>query len=269
MKKLNLFLFATLMSLQGFAQQFMYNAPTEIANTIPFSSSASNFRQSVYYPSDFPAAPSGNITAIYLKASTAASPNITNLTVKMGTTTMSTFPNGTFIQGLQTVYSGDYNTPADANNYIKIVLQTPFPYDSTQNFIVELSQTGYSPGFSIMQGSVNLNSRTIFGNINNASGTVQHRLATMGFDMDGAMSVREITSVSDVTLYPNPAEDVLHFTRVSDDAQYSLHNPAGQLVAKGKVTDRRIDVNMLRPGVYFITVSEKGETVLNAKFIKK
>ena len=270
MKKINFLFLVAAMSVQGFAQQYMYTGATEIANTIPFASTASNFRQSIYYPSDFPTAPAGNIVAIYLKASTAASPNITNLKVKMGTTTMTIFPNSTFITGLQTVYSGNYNTPVVSGNYIKIPLQTPFPYDPTQNLMVELSQESYSPGFQIMQGSINVNSRTVFGNMNNATGTVQHRLATMGFDMDNAMATTEVGAENGLKIYPNPVTDVLHITKVSADAAYSVHDPAGRLIKKGEVSKRgTVDVSELSAGVYFITVEDKNETVLSSRFIKK
>ncbi len=270
MKKINLMFLAAAMSVQGFAQQYMYTGTTEIANTIPFASASSNFRQSIYYPSDFPTAPAGNIVAIYLKASTAASPNITNLKVKMGTTTMTIFPNSTFITGLQTVYSGNYNTPVVSGNYIKIPLQTPFPYDPAQNLMVELSQEGYSPGFSIMQGSINVNSRTVFGNLNNTAGTVQHRLATMGFDMDNAMATTEVGAENGVKMHPNPVTDFLNITNVSNEASYTLFDPAGRLVKEGAISERgTLDVSELSAGVYFITVKDKDETVLSSRFIKK
>ena len=270
MKKIYLLIFAVALFVHGSAQQYLYTPPTEISNIYPFASNSNNLRQSIYYPSNFPTAPLGNITAIYLKAPAAVTPNVTNLTIKMGSTTISTFPNSSYMSGLQTVYSGSYNQPSITGNYIKIGLQTPFPYDPTQNFIVELSQSGYSAGFSIMQGSVDLTARTLFGNSGNTSGTVQARLPTMGFDLDVAMAATEVHNANGIQIYPNPVSDLLHFTKVEDGATYSLQDPAGRLISKGEISGQKtIDVSALRAGIYFISVTVKGETVLKSKFIKK
>lgn len=164
------------------AQQYVCTTNTPIANTIPFSNSTSNFRQLVYYPSDFPGAPSGSITDIYVKASTAVTPSFANLTVKMGPTTLNTFTS-TYVTGLQTVYTGAYSQASVAGNYVKITLQTPYVYDNTQNLIIEFSQTGQSPGFSVNQGSVGYAGRSVFGGANATSGSVQDRLADLGFDI--------------------------------------------------------------------------------------
>lgn len=182
-KMLFTFIAALLLGLSANAQQFVYYANTLIANTIPLQSTSSNFRQSIYYPSNFPTAPSGNITDIYIKTSTSTTINITNLTIKMGATTLSTFPSTSFITGLQTVYSGPYVQATVAGPYMKITLQTPFYYDNTQNFVLEISQTGYSTGVQIMQGSVGYTDRSIFGTVGNATGSLQARLAEFGFDI--------------------------------------------------------------------------------------
>lgn len=272
MKKIYLLIFAVALSVQGFAQQYLFAGSTEIANIYPFSSTTTNLRQSVYYPSNFPTAPSGNITAIYLKTSAAVTPNITNLTIKMGNTAINTYPNSTYLSGLQTVYSGVYNEPSIAGDYIKIALQTPFPYDPTQNFIVELSQSGYATGtgFSIMQGSINLTARTVFGNSANTAGTVQARLPTMGFDLDGAMATTEVNSANDIQIYPNPVSDQLYLTKVADGAIYTLQDPAGRIISKDVISGKKnIDVSALRAGIYFLSVTFKDETVLKTKFIKK
>ncbi|HTN45704.1 MAG TPA: T9SS type A sorting domain-containing protein [Flavipsychrobacter sp.] len=165
------------------AQQYVW-VPTvsTTSNTIPFASS-SNIRQWIYYPTDFPTAPSGNITDIYIKASAAITPNITNLTIKMGSTSLSTFTAGPFATGLQTVYTGNYTASTVTGNYIKITLQVPFYYDNTQNFIIEASQTGYSPGFSVMQATSGAAGRSLFGTLPASTGSLQDRLADFGFDL--------------------------------------------------------------------------------------
>src|SRR5690606_21169543 len=90
---------------------YSYTAASPIANTIPFNSGTTqNFRQWIYYPTDFPGAPaSGTITAIFIQASAAASPNFTNLTVKLGQTSANDFTSTTYLTGLTTVYNGSYS----------------------------------------------------------------------------------------------------------------------------------------------------------------
>ncbi len=175
------------LSIPMSAQQHVYNAVSTIANTIPFQSGPTqNFRQWIYYPSNFPAAASGNITDIYIKASNSASLNFTNLNVKMGTTTLMQFTTSYITTGLQTVYNGAYSQATVTGDFIKITLQTPYYYNNTENLVVEVSQTGYSPGVQIEQGSVGYTGRSLFGAAANTSGTVQHRLATFGFDIMSA-----------------------------------------------------------------------------------
>lgn len=76
------------------------------------------------------------------------------------------------------------------------------------------------------------------------------------------------SSLSSIKVYPNPAIDVLNVSKVSNNATYSIYNAAGQLVAKGNVSDNKVSVSKLQPGVYFISVDDKG-TVEKVKFIKK
>ena len=70
----------------GYAQpQFSYQQTPASYNSIPFNNSM-NVRQWLYYPSDFPGMPAGNITKIFLKAQTSNTPSFALLTVKIGTT---------------------------------------------------------------------------------------------------------------------------------------------------------------------------------------
>jgi hypothetical protein len=171
----------------SFAQQFICDPTPSTANTIPFGSAASSgFRQWIYYPSDFPGITSGNITDIYFKASAAVSPSFANLTIKIGFTTLNTFPNTNYVTGLQTVYNGAYSGTAISGNFVKVTLQTPFAYNNTQNIIIEVSQTGYAPGFSIMQGTSGFTDRSIFGSTTATAGSLQARLGSIGLDISSS-----------------------------------------------------------------------------------
>ncbi|MDH6251136.1 hypothetical protein M2347_000863 [Chryseobacterium sp. H1D6B] len=74
---------------------------------------------------------------------------------------------------------------------------------------------------------------------------------------------------NDIQLYPNPADDVLNITKVSDKAVYKIYSAAGQLVGDGNVNNGKINVSSLLKGVYVITIDEKGKESFRSKFIKK
>ncbi|HOI01139.1 MAG TPA: hypothetical protein PLE85_11455, partial [Bacteroidales bacterium] len=151
-------------------------------NVFPFNSTT-NQRQWVYYPSDFPGAPSGFITTIYIRASAVVSPNFTNLTIMMGNTTLNTLSTGPWpLAGMDTVlFAPSFSTSSLTNNWIAFPLQTPFFYTGTSNFLVLASQGGYSPGFSVPQGTET--ARSLYGTSTSPTGTIQDRLADFGFDL--------------------------------------------------------------------------------------
>lgn len=245
--KIYYLLAAFLLSNDLWAQQHLFNPTSTIANTIPLQSGATaNFRQLVYYPTDFSTATSGTITDIYFKVSLAATPSFTNLTVKMGSTTLNTFTTAYVTTGLQTVYNGAYSlaTISTANgNFLKITLQTPYSYNNASNLIVELSQTGYSPGVQILQGNVGFVARSLFGAATGTSGSVQDRLATFGFDI---MSTPCTNPVAAGTTTKNPITNVCPGTIIDLDLtgngtglgityewESSPNNTAGSYVSTG------------------------------------
>src|SRR5690606_28421376 len=109
--------------------------------------------------------------------------SFTNLTIKIGSVSYSSFPSGTYETNLTTVYSAPTTTFASitSGSWVKFTLQTPFLYDPSQSFVVELSQTGYSSGFSLNSGSV-ANHRT-YGAVGSSSGTADASHAAFGFDL--------------------------------------------------------------------------------------
>ncbi len=165
-----------------------FKQSTGTANTIPFGSTTSNKAQWVYYPSNFPTAINrGKITKIYFRTSaTTTSPFVyTNLNVKMGYTTITSFTTGPYETGLQTCLSAATYTiqPTGAGNWVEIVLTNPFIYDPTKNFIVEVSQSSYSTGFSLYQGA-DPGNRRLYGLASNATGTAgAGGLADFGFTL--------------------------------------------------------------------------------------
>ncbi len=184
-----LFLVCSIVSIAGAVQaqtpQCVYVTSSTSANSFPLSTTSSNKVQWVYQPSLFTGnVIPGNITDIYLKVGSAAGASTyQNLLIKMGNVGYAAFPNGTYETGLQTVYSAaTTSVPAIASGgWMKITLQTPFLFTSSSNFVIEVSQSGYTGGTTIAQASV-ANGR-IYGPLASATGTAGAGLANFGFDV--------------------------------------------------------------------------------------
>jgi hypothetical protein len=160
--------------------QYSFTPTSSSPNSIPFNSTV-NMKQWVYYPSDFAGMPPGQITKIYIKSNTVASPSFSWLTIKMGSTALNTFSAGPYATGLTTVYDAPFSGATITGNWLVVTLQTPYFYDSLQNFIVECSALGTTGGFSVLQGT-GMPSRGLLGYITSSTGTVQNCLGQIGFE---------------------------------------------------------------------------------------
>jgi hypothetical protein len=61
---------------------------------------------------------------------------------------------------------------------------------------------------------------------------------------------------SNLTLYPNPATDVLYVNSNSSNENYAIINQLGQVVLEGKVVNQTIEVASLEMGLYTIQVMD-------------
>jgi hypothetical protein len=178
--------------MKGQGPQYYYTGTSTTANTIPFATAATgtNKRQWIYYASNFAGAPAGMITKIYIKASAMVNPSFSGFLIRMGNTTLSTFPSTTFIAtGLDTaLYAPSVSFTGVTGNWIPMQLTNPWFYDGVSNFIIEASHQGFTTGFSVMQQTSGVTARSLFGNSGSATGSSQDRLAELGFDIQPGSS---------------------------------------------------------------------------------
>lgn len=88
--------------------------------------------------------------------------------------------------------------------------------------------------------------------------------------VSAALSTNETLNPQDgIQIYPNPVNDILNVTKVSDKATYKIYSAAGQLASNGNIIDGKINVSSLIKGVYVISIDDKEKEVFNSKFIKK
>lgn len=98
------------------------------------------------YPS-----PSGYITSFYFLMGSSATVNFTDLTIKMGQTTITSLPPGVKYTGpMDTVfYKHNYTLTSSTGHWMKINLDTPFTYDTSLSLVAEVSQCSASPSYAM------------------------------------------------------------------------------------------------------------------------
>jgi hypothetical protein len=173
-------------SIQSQTPQYVYTGTGSlIGNVSPFGTTGNTRKMWVFTPSNFtPAAPAGYITAAYFKVSASpTSSTFTNLLVQMGTTTLSSFTAGPYPGTIDTVFFAASHTVniISSGPWLKISFQTPFYFNGTSNFLVDVQQGGYTSAITIQQQTVT--GTCIYGPAATSTGTIADRLVEFGFDM--------------------------------------------------------------------------------------
>jgi len=195
------------LTADGFAQSPQYkNAKGITGNLYPFGHTTRSKRQWLFHPSDFSSAPTGHISAVYMHTSSAVSSTLTNLTITMGATTTSAMISGPWLPADTVFFSASEKVTTAAAGWFKIVLQKPFYYDNTTNFVFSASQEGYTQGFRVLQSTKT--GRTMWGSASGSTGTMNNYMLYLGFDMQAA-GMDELISKDDFKIFPNPANDQL------------------------------------------------------------
>lgn len=86
--------------------------------------------------------------------------------------------------------------------------------------------------------------------------------------IDTNLATNEIEKAKEVSIYPNPAEDLLNISGISSNIEYEIFTVLGQKVSVGKASGNAINVHHLEKGIYFIHLKDK-ENSTRMKFIKK
>ena len=83
-------------------------------------------------------------------------------------------------------------------------------------------------------------------------------------------SLKQAFSTNELTVYPNPASDVLNIAGWNNEnMSYSIISSTGHTIFSGTYTGgNSIEISDLRKGVYFIQLVDGENNVQNKKFIK-
>lgn len=84
----------------------------------------------------------------------------------------------------------------------------------------------------------------------------------------GTDEVRNTKAVSEVSLYPNPADTFVEVRNLKGKADYKIYSADGRLVQEGQIDGQRINVASLIKGMYVVTIKDDNNTY-NTKLIKK
>jgi len=155
---------------------YNYNT-TGSANSFPWNIQGGKRVQLLYLAGDFnqpTPAPAGTITALSFRIhdSYPLGPwTYTNLTIKLGQSTITSFTAGSFYSGSMTTvyYRASVSLTGPAGQWMTITLDTPFGYDPAQSLIVDIEQcgvpgaTGYSSSFTTLSGNRRIYSSTASG----------------------------------------------------------------------------------------------------------
>lgn len=172
-------------SINTYAQTPQYIFPGGTSNNIfPFNTTSSNKVQWVFEPTDFTPAPSpGFITKVYFRTNVTSGPwNFADLRLSLGNVAFNTFPNATYVTGLNVVFGPQtITTGANAQGWFGFTLPTPWYYDGVSNFVIEATITN-TTGITLPQSNVGGNKR-IWGNRAATTGSTGSGHTPFGFDL--------------------------------------------------------------------------------------
>ena len=89
---------------------------------------------------------------------------------------------------------------------------------------------------------------------------------TRVFDLSGVLSVESINNELNITLYPNPLQDILNIANAESGLLVTIYDALGKEVLSKQVTDI-MDVSSLKTGVYMVKLSD-GNKMSTLKMIK-
>lgn len=186
---------------------------------------------------------SGNTTACHLHAATATANSGTS-GVATQTPYFSGFPIG--------VTSGTYDNTFD----MTLAASYNPSYVTASGGTTALAFAALTDALDASKSYFNIHSNTFPGG------------EMRGFSVASSLSTSSFDLSSKLQVYPNPAANILNFSKGSTNSSYLIYNATGQIIGRGKIVDNKVSVSNLVKGEYVISVNENGVST-NTKFIKK
>ncbi len=135
--------------------------------------------------------------------------------------------------------------------------------DGTGNFTIRNISTDYEGASKIHAADINGD-----GKIDLATASLGLNDISIWINTTEPVSTSNITSKSTLSIYPNPAKDVVYFDLENNQSkEIQIVNQLGKNVLSTSTNKQSIDISILDTGVYFIQV-ETAEAIFIEKIIK-
>ena len=136
---------------------------------------------------------------------------------------------------------------------------------------LNLPNTGGWQNWQTISHTVNVNAGTYnFGIYIQNSGVNLNwiRITKVGNASREINSEEDIKDKESITIYPNPADNILNFNTDLVNTEVTVYNVMGSQVLRSKINKNKLDISELKSGVYRI-VFEKSGVKIQKQFIKK
>ena len=272
------------------AQPDYYNYNTfGTGNCFPWNTQFPRKIQLLYIPGSFSQpspAPSGYINKLSLFIYGNLGPwTYTDLTIKMGLTTSTSFGLALYTGSLSTVYySPSVSLVGTSAQWMTIVLDSSFYYDSTMSLIIDISHCGSTSG-PCYPGSACTSTTNIGGGVRVYSGWqcpfafagTDGNISHMGISLGSLTGINE-TKDGKYSVHPVPS-DGLFVTSITypgkSNFTISVYNELGVLAYEAKditvagFTEHSIDIRSLPAGIYLVTFQNNDRQVVNKIIMTK
>ncbi|MCD4793327.1 MAG: T9SS type A sorting domain-containing protein [Bacteroidales bacterium] len=87
------------------------------------------------------------------------------------------------------------------------------------------------------------------------------------------ITITNTTVISDLSetnnlIYPNPANSILYFNNLSNNATISIYDISGKLLINSKVANNQVNINKLANGIYIVKINDS-YIIRTTKFVKQ
>lgn len=263
---------------------------TSINSNFPITSCYGySYSQQIYLATELQAVLEPNstlITEIRFKPASlpGAMTNSLNWDIYLGNTSKSVFSsNSDWISSdeVEQVYSG--NLYFEVNEWVSIVLNTPFIWDGTSNIVVGVHEktsdynctaewssyeAGSNRGISYYSDTTNPNPETPPTSGSNFSGP-KSKIAQIQFAAEVNLGTGNFDKNS-FTAYPNPVKDILNLSFTQNISTVAVYNLLGQqvLFMRMNANKGQVDMSSLATGTYLVKVNSEN-AVKTVKVIKE
>ncbi len=222
----------------------------------------------------------GNISAIAFDVSSVnGCDDLTNFTIKIGNS-----PKSDFESGASWVNENILTTAFISNSYQPVVgwnthnFSNVFCWDGISDICIQTCFYNGTYSYNASTRYTTTSTRMVVGSEGSfdpcSNSTTPYRYyerPNIRLTMQTS-GINDIFSKSNISIYPNPANDLIFIENHNNELRIEISNSVGQIVYKTQLntseTIRQIDISGFAKGIYFLKVQNE-ENISVQKFIKQ